>query len=248
MTAPAPSGGPSPLRLAGLALLGVAVVAGIIGLASLLLGGGGDESTSAAPPPSAGASAAPGTPTPSPGTGDGGVPVPSFPTGPSATAPGGAGGSGGAGPGGTGSGADGSGDAGSGSGSAGGGGSGSGSAGGGGSGGDTAGTGGGDRSGGSSTDAVRAPLRVYNNSTIRGLADEGAADFRAAGWTVTEVGNYSDGIIPTSTVYYRAGTAEKAAAETLGREFGLRVEPRFAGIKDANPGVIVILTKDYQRR
>ena len=39
MTAPAPSGGPSPLRIGGLALLGVGAVAGIIGIATLATGG-----------------------------------------------------------------------------------------------------------------------------------------------------------------------------------------------------------------
>ena len=39
MTAPAPSGGPSPLRVGGIALLGVAIVAAIIGLATLATSG-----------------------------------------------------------------------------------------------------------------------------------------------------------------------------------------------------------------
>ncbi len=95
---------------------------------------------------------------------------------------------------------------------------------------------------------VRAPLRVYNNSTISGLASGAAADFQGAGWPVQVVGNYSGGIIPTSTVYFRPGTGENAAAQQLGSEFGLRVEPRFSGLDDASPGLIVIVTNDYQRR
>ncbi len=90
------------------------------------------------------------------------------------------------------------------------------------------------------------PVRVYNNSTIKGLAAEAAEDLAAAGWTVAEVGNYSAGRIPTTTVYYTPGTAEEAAARALGEEFGMRVEDRFAGIRDANPGVIVIVTNDYR--
>ncbi|MBC8092678.1 MAG: LytR C-terminal domain-containing protein [Pseudonocardia sp.] len=89
------------------------------------------------------------------------------------------------------------------------------------------------------------PLRVYNNSTITGLAARGAADFEAAGWTVTDTGGYN-GRIPVSTVYYREGTAEKDAADFLADAFGLRAQPRFDGIEDSSPGVIVILTKDYQ--
>ncbi|MGH4015949.1 MAG: LytR C-terminal domain-containing protein [Pseudonocardiaceae bacterium] len=87
--------------------------------------------------------------------------------------------------------------------------------------------------------------RVYNNSTIRGLATRAASDLTAAGWTVVEVGNYSGGRIPTTTVYYQEGTDQRATAEAIGAEFGLRVEPRFAGIANAPPGVIVIVTNDY---
>lgn len=62
------------------------------------------------------------------------------------------------------------------------------------------------------------------------------------------MGNYAQGNIATSTVYYRAGTSEQAAARSLASSFGMRAEPRFAGIADASPGLIVILTKDFQRR
>lgn len=235
MTAPAPSGGPSPLRIGGLALLGVGAVAGIIGLATLATGGN-DTGTSAAP--SSSASAAPGdgfTPTDgpvppggvaptdgaTPGDGqqpgaDGGVPLPSF--GPSPTGGIAAPGDGAAPATGPGTGA--------------------------------GGTGGGSASGGSGSGSggaedVRMPLRVYNNSTIPGLAARGASDFESAGWTVTDIGGYN-GQIPVSTVYYREGTAEKDAADFLARAFGMRAEPRFEGIRDSSPGVIVILTRDYQ--
>lgn len=94
---------------------------------------------------------------------------------------------------------------------------------------------------------LRAPLRVYNNSAIRNLAAHAADDFRSAGWRVTTVGNYSRGIIPTSTVYYQRGSGLERAATTLAREFSLRVKPRFPGIRDASPGLIVILTRDYSK-
>ena len=38
------------------------------------------------------------------------------------------------------------------------------------------------------------------------------------------------------------------AGPHAGSQFGLRVEPRFAGIDDATPGLIVIVTNDYQKR
>jgi LytR cell envelope-related transcriptional attenuator len=89
------------------------------------------------------------------------------------------------------------------------------------------------------------PVRIYNNSTIKGLAKRAADDIRGGGWKVVEVGNYSQGIIATATVYYRPGTDEEAAARELARTYGLRVEPRFAGLQAASPGVIVIVTNDY---
>lgn len=94
---------------------------------------------------------------------------------------------------------------------------------------------------------ARLPLRVYNNSTIAGLASRAAEDFRRAGWPIDEVGNYPHGIIPTSTVYYRPGTNEEASAKALAERFGMRANPRFEGIRNASPGIIVIVTADYGR-
>ena len=227
MTSPASSGGPSPLRIGGLALIGIGIIAGVVGLATFATGGGGSGSDQqaappplstqvritpepsappapqAAPTPAASAPAAPPPAAPAP-TSQAAVPVPSFtPTG-AAAAPGGNA---------------------------------------------SSAQNGADRSGGTSrTGAVRAPLRVYNNSTITGLAARAAADFRNAGWQVEEVGNYPSGIIPTSTVYYRPGTSEQQAAQALADQFGLRVEPRFSGLDEASPGLIVIATNDYRGR
>lgn len=89
-------------------------------------------------------------------------------------------------------------------------------------------------------------VRVYNNSTMSGLAGEVSDDLCAAGWNVVATNNYSGGKIPTTTAYYRPGTAEKAAAEAIARDFDMRIEPRFEGIADASGGVIVIATNDYQ--
>jgi hypothetical protein len=88
------------------------------------------------------------------------------------------------------------------------------------------------------------PVRVLNNSTISGLADRAANDFRGSGWNVTEVGNHQ-GRIPVTTVYYRPGTAEEPQAKELAQQFGIRAEARFEGIQAASPGIIVIVTKEY---
>ena len=89
------------------------------------------------------------------------------------------------------------------------------------------------------------PVRVYNNSTITGLASDAARELEAAGWDEVTTGNYAAGIIPTTTVYYRPGTAERTAADRIASTIGARSEERFAGLDDATPGVIVIVTNDY---
>lgn len=92
----------------------------------------------------------------------------------------------------------------------------------------------------------RVPVRVYNNSMIKDLASEAADDFRDGGWRVKKVSNYSGGVVPETTAYYRKGTTEKAAAMSVAGEFGIRAKPRFDGIKDAHDGLIVIVAKDYE--
>ncbi len=223
MTEPAPSGGPSPLRVGGLALLGAGAVAALIGLATLLPGGGGGTApTTEAPPPTAApvATSAPAVvptvgptatnaiaaPTPPPVIPVSPAPLNPAPLNPAPLNPAPVNpapvnpaplnpAAGGAGP-----------------------------------------------------AVAHGPVRVYNNSTITGLAARAADDFRANGWQVSQVANYPSGIIATSTVYYRPGTAEQSAASSLASAFGLRAEPRFTGIDDAAPGLIVIVTNDYQKR
>jgi hypothetical protein len=100
------------------------------------------------------------------------------------------------------------------------------------------------------TAVSRGEVRVYNNSTIRGLAARVARDLTAAGWTVIEVGNYPWGIIPTSTVYYQENFSkdsdERADAEAIASDFGMRAEPRSPGITHVGPGLIIIVTNDYR--
>ncbi len=112
------------------------------------------------------------------------------------------------------------------------------------------GTGGGGRragAGGGGQPAVRAPLRVYNNSLVPGLAARAAENFKSAGWTIDEVGGFQ-GRLLESAAYYRPGTAEEAAAKELAAQFELVAKPRFAEIQGARPGVIVILIRDYAER
>lgn len=194
-----------PMRLAGVALLGIAAIAAIIGIVTAVSGNGGDNNTAEPTPaqPSASSPAAgtevPGTPSPAPAsttrpaeTTTGAPPATSGPAG-APTAPG--------------------------------------------------------NNGGVPADQAAAkwvPVRVYNNSTISGLAARAAADLRADGWNVVEVSNYPYGVIPTTTAFYTPGTDEETAAKALASWFSMKAEPRFQGIQDASPGVIVIVTNDYQ--
>ncbi|GAA2818140.1 LytR C-terminal domain-containing protein [Saccharopolyspora taberi] len=99
---------------------------------------------------------------------------------------------------------------------------------------------------GSEQGSPRIVVRVYNNSTIAGLAHRASEDFRRAGYDVPEVGNYSAGRIYTTTIYFRPGTEEEAQAREVAALFGARLEPRFQGIEGASPGVIAIVTNDYK--
>jgi len=187
------SGLSRPMKAAGVALIGIAIVAAVIGGVSALSGNGSNEAgTSTTPGPSTpGGSPPPSTSSPAPSTPPGTTaptpppPTTSAPTSPSAPP---------------------------------------------------------DQQ--ASTKWVT--VRVLNNSLIKGLADRAADDFRGSGWNVTEVSNYSQGVIETTTAYFRPGTDEEAAAKQLAQEFRIRALPRFDGIKDATPGVIVIVTKEYQ--
>lgn len=100
--------------------------------------------------------------------------------------------------------------------------------------------------GGADQGSPKIVVRVYNNSTIKGLANRAADEFRQAGYDVPEVGNYAGGTIYTTTIYFRPGTEEEAQARDVAAHFGARVEPRFEGIQQSSPGVIAIITNDYK--
>jgi hypothetical protein len=91
--------------------------------------------------------------------------------------------------------------------------------------------------------AAIVPVSVLNNSKITGLADRGAARFRAGGWPVKLTGNYRGGSIARTTVYYAPGGL--ASAQRFARQFGIaRVAPRFPGLPTT--GMTVLLTRDYR--
>jgi hypothetical protein len=100
-------------------------------------------------------------------------------------------------------------------------------------------------SGGGTAAYAAVPVRVYNNSMIVGLAEKAGDQMRSRGFDVVETGNYPQGVVPVSTAYYRPGTDEQGAADAVAAQFGLRSEPRFPGLANASPGVIVIATNNW---
>ncbi|MBC2639568.1 MULTISPECIES: LytR C-terminal domain-containing protein [unclassified Rhodococcus (in: high G+C Gram-positive bacteria)] len=93
-----------------------------------------------------------------------------------------------------------------------------------------------------SADAASVPVRVLNNSNVTGLASQTATKLMSSGWTVSETGNYSDGTISETTVYYGTSAAEKEAATEIAAQLGVSAQPRFPGIANSSAGVIVIVT------
>lgn len=88
-----------------------------------------------------------------------------------------------------------------------------------------------------------APVRVYNSTTITGLAHHVAEEIQARGWTVIDVGNVS-GASSLTTLYYAPGL--HAAAQHLAGEFSgiQRVVPdSAAGITFS--GLTLILTASW---
>ncbi|MCW4351810.1 LytR C-terminal domain-containing protein [Hoyosella sp. YIM 151337] len=84
-------------------------------------------------------------------------------------------------------------------------------------------------------------VHVLNNSTVQGLAGRTADTLRASGWPVGAVGNYSASIVGGTTVYYGDAPGEQQVAERVAATLGASTAPRFPGISDQPPGVVVIL-------
>ncbi|WP_129977487.1 LytR C-terminal domain-containing protein [Rhodococcus sp. Q1] len=90
--------------------------------------------------------------------------------------------------------------------------------------------------------AATAPIRVFNNSEVAGLAAQTAAYLEDEGFTISETGNYSEGLLPQTAVFYGSSPGEQQTATAVAESLGVTAQPRFEGIRDAAPGVIVIVT------
>ncbi|MEE2060919.1 LytR C-terminal domain-containing protein [Rhodococcus artemisiae] len=96
---------------------------------------------------------------------------------------------------------------------------------------------------GSGATASSASVRVYNNSNIAGLAAQTATLLEDEGFTIAETGNYSEGLLTQTSVYYGTGSGEQETAESVAGALGVTAQPRFDGIADSAPGVIVIVAE-----
>ncbi|TWH44807.1 LytR cell envelope-related transcriptional attenuator [Rhodococcus rhodochrous J38] len=90
--------------------------------------------------------------------------------------------------------------------------------------------------------SATAPVRVFNNSEVAGLAAQTAAYLEDEGYTISETGNYSEGLLPQTSVFYGSSPGEQQTATAVAESLGVTAQPRFEGIRDAAPGVIVIVT------
>jgi hypothetical protein len=80
---------------------------------------------------------------------------------------------------------------------------------------------------------------VLNGSTVTGLAQRSAAEVRAAGWTVGQVGNWRRTTITTETIYY--GPGDEGSARRLGRELDgdQRIAAALPGMSTARLTLVV---------
>jgi hypothetical protein len=86
-------------------------------------------------------------------------------------------------------------------------------------------------------------VRVYNNSNIAGLASQTATLLEDEGFMIAETGNYSEGLLAQTSVYYGTASGEQETAESVADALGVTAQPRFEGIADSAPGVIVIVAE-----
>ena len=74
------------------------------------------------------------------------------------------------------------------------------------------------------------------------MANRAATAYRAGGWSVVMVGNYT-GQVAETTVYFAPG--QEPSAHRLARQFSgiVQVLPRIEGLPGS--GLTVVLTRDY---
>jgi len=89
--------------------------------------------------------------------------------------------------------------------------------------------------------ANQADVRVYNISSMEGVAGRTRDELTAAGFRVTEVGNLTVPEVGATTVYFTDADGEHATADAVGQKLGAPVQPRIPALSNQPPGVIVLV-------
>lgn len=101
---------------------------------------------------------------------------------------------------------------------------------------------------GSGNAAAPAPLKinVLNNSVTQGLAADVSDRLRADGRELGEVGNFSDDVLPETTVFFPAGNADaERVARELADEFNGVARENIDTLPDnTRDGVTLVLTEN----
>jgi hypothetical protein len=94
-------------------------------------------------------------------------------------------------------------------------------------------------------DLKAVPLKVLNNTSVSGLAEQATHDFEQGGWTVTDSGDLQNDIISTCAYYDPSVPNARRAARALQQQFPSiqRVKPKFPELPDGP--IVVVLTGDY---
>src|SRR4029078_1674392 len=86
---------------------------------------------------------------------------------------------------------------------------------------------------------AKADVRVYNISSIEGVAESAANGWRDAGWNVTETGDLSLPEVTGTTVFFSDAPGEHEAADEVGKLLEGPVQPRGPELHQQPPGVLL---------
>ena len=89
---------------------------------------------------------------------------------------------------------------------------------------------------------AKADVRVFNISSIEGVAESTANRLRDAGWNVTETGDLSLPEVSDTTVFFSDAPGEREAADEVGKLLEAPVQPRVPELTEQPPGVVVAVT------
>ncbi|MGH3726593.1 MAG: LytR C-terminal domain-containing protein [Mycobacterium sp.] len=87
--------------------------------------------------------------------------------------------------------------------------------------------------------APKPEVRVYNTTSVTGLAQGAADQVTGAGWKVTDVTNLPMPDVNVTTVFFGKAAGEEEAAHEIAKLLGVQAAPRPPEIAEQPPGVVV---------